>query len=216
MASHDALLQVISQAKSLSIWLDQKINPARVSIREPTDRYYIGIALLLQSLDLADAIIVLLEKKLLGPAWTLARPLYECFVRCIWILECASEKNLKQFQRGKIPKFAELLESIEKGAPNHAIWIRSTQKNMNHFHDFTHAGIEHVLRRINEESVESNFPNNELVYLVQMGIEVRIRIGVEAFSPTLLDDILAIKELHDRVQHFRREPLFHATVKHNI
>ena len=64
-------------------------------------------------------------------------------------------------------------------------------------HDFTHGGIEHVLRRIteNEEKtvVEPNYQEHELEYLVGLGTEVRIRVGHELFS--LMEDSGAIRQL---------------------
>ena len=207
MTSQVSLPQLIEQAKSLSQWLHRKTNNLRIPIRGSSDHYFIGGALLQQALDLADAIIILLERNLPGAAWTLARPLFECYVRCIWILESASKTNIKQFQNGKVPRFNELLDLLETEANVHARWIRSTHKNMKHFHDFTHGGIEHVLRRINKNVVEPQFPDNELTYLVRLGIEIRIRLGYEVFSPTLLDDKDVLKELRIIAKKFCRIPL---------
>ena len=88
----------------------------------------------------------------------------------------------------------------------HAAWIRKNQKNMPIFHDFTHGGIEHVLRGIDEDAVESKYPESELEYLVGLGIEVRVRIGYEIL--TLVGDLEAIKRLSGTAQAVRtRTPL---------
>ncbi len=82
--------------------------------------------------------------------------------------------------------------------------------NKDIFHDFTHGGIEHVLRRIteNEEKplpitvVKSNYPEHELEYLVGLGTEVYIRVGCELLS--LMKDSEAIRELHDKAAIIHR------------
>ena len=84
-----------------------------------------GVCLLQHSLDVADAIIILLEKDLPGPAWMLARPLFESFARGIWILQCVSDEQVKKVRNGKWPKFPELLRAMDDHdeAKHHAVWI---------------------------------------------------------------------------------------------
>ena len=83
----------------------------------------------------------------------------------------------------------------------HAAWIRKNQENMPVFHDFTHGGIERVLRGIDEDAVESKYAESELEYLVGLGIEVRVRVGHEIL--TLVDDLEAIKRLSSKAQAVR-------------
>ena len=82
----------------------------------------------------------------------------------------------------------------------HADWILVNMENKTIFHDFTHGGIEHVLRRITENDaktvVEPNYQEHELEYLVGLGTEVRFRVGLELFS--LMGDSEAIRELCDK------------------
>jgi len=62
--------------------------------------------------DIADAIVVLLGKKLRGPALSLARTLFEGYVRGYWLLACASEQQVEAFLGGKCPGFDGLLAAI--------------------------------------------------------------------------------------------------------
>ena len=199
-----SLPQAISQTKDLSIWLREKTNDRGIPVNR---RSQTGLCLLQLSLDVADAIVILLEKNLRGPAWALARPLFESYVLGIWILKCASDENIDQFlDNGRRPKFSKLLKAIDNQAKPHADWIRETERaNMRHFHDFTHGGIQHVRRRITEDSVEPNYPEQESEYLVGLGVEVSIRVGVEIFS--LMNDRVGIMQLYERTQVFPREPL---------
>ena len=199
-----SLSQAISQAKDLSTWLGEKTNDKGIPVNR---RSQTGLSLLQHSLDVADAIIILLENNLPGPAWALARPLLESYVNGIWILKCASDEEVDQFLNiGRCPKFSKLLKAIDNKAKPHADWIRETEKaNMRYFHDFTHGGIQHVRRRITENSVEPNYPEQELQYLVGLGVEVSIRVGVEIFS--LINDRVGIMQLYEQAQVFPRQPL---------
>ena len=88
----------------------------------------------------------------------------------------------------------------------HADWIRANSANKDIFHDFTHGGIEHVLRRIDENVVEPHYPEYELEYLVGLGTEVYIRVGCELFA--LMNDTEATRQLYEKVQaSLKRHPL---------
>ena len=193
------LNQEISQAKNLACWLHKKTNGRNFPSKETSVG---GVCLLQHSLDVADATIVLLEHDLPGPAWTLARPLLESFVRGIWILRCASDEQVKTVRNGKWPSHSELLQAMDDHdeAKLHAAWIRESMANKKILNDFTHGGIEHVLRRITENDqktvVEPNYQEHELEYLVRLGTEVRIRVGHELFS--LMEDSEAIRQLCEK------------------
>ncbi len=81
-----ALLILTSQVKEFSRWLYQKTNESDV----PASQESTGLKILQLSLDIADAIIVLLENRLPGPALSLARPLFEGYIRGYWLLNVAS------------------------------------------------------------------------------------------------------------------------------
>ena len=72
--------------------------------------------------------------------------------------------------------------------------------------DFTHGGIEHVLRRITENDektvVEPNYQEHDLEYLVGLGAGVCICVGYELFS--LMEDSEAIRQLCEKASIFPR------------
>ena len=202
------LHQAILQAKNLGVWLHKKANGRNFRNFPPKETNVWGVCLLQHSLDVADATIVLLEHDLPGPAWTLARPHLESFVRGIWKLRCASDEQVENFRNGKSPPLPELLNAMDNHdeAKLHADWIRAQMKDKDIFHDFTHGGIEHALRRITENDektvVESTYQEHELEYLVGLGTEVRIRVGRELLS--LMEDSGVIRELYDKAAIIRR------------
>ena len=95
---------------------------------------------------------------------------------------------------------------MEEQAIPQADFIRKVHDlHMRHFHDFAHGGSGHVMRRHGENAVEPNYPLNELELLVSLGIEARIRVGVEIFS--LINDRVGIMQLYEKAQVFPRQPL---------
>ena len=192
----------IKVAKDLAIWLNEKTNEREIpgAIRVRT-----GVAILQLSLDLGDAMLVLLEANLPGPALTLARPLFEGYVRGVWLLECASDASVEKFNDGKCPLFPELLNAIGTDELTGGAWIHANKNaNWGAFNDLTHGGSEHVKRRSAKDAVEANYPESELEALVNLGIEVRIRIGASLLA--LMNDETAMEQLNRKAKAHRLAP----------
>ena len=197
-----SLAQCITQAKDFRDWLHERTNEKRYP---DTIKNRTAHAIFQVSEDIADAIIVLLDAQLPGPAWSLSRPLFEGYVRGFWILKYASEERILAFMNDKGPNFGELLTSIPKDAESGGAWIHATAgKNLISFHDLTHGGSEHIKRRIRYGSIEPSDPEQELESLIKLGHEIRIRIGVELLS--LLNDEEGLEKLHEQAQALRTAP----------
>lgn len=196
-----SLVQSIERAKELGIWLHEKTNNKRRtgSVRERT-----GEAILQQSLDLADAILILLEAGLRGPAMTLARPLFESYVRGFWLLRFASDEEITKFNKGAGPEMEHLLRAIGNDSESGSAWIQANKKiNWKAFNDLTHGGSEHVRRRSTEDLVEPNYPEAESEALVGLGTEIRLRIGSDLLS--LINDGVAKEQLHEKANILRSQ-----------
>lgn len=194
-----SIAELIFQAEALTQWLHENTNDKSFA---DTTRSKTGLAILQLTMDIADAIIVLLENRLPGPALSLGRPLFEGYVRGIWLLHYASEAQIESFNDRKVPQFPALIKAIGVDAESGGAWIDETKrKDLPGFHDLTHGGSEHVKRRSAAGVIEPCYPETELDELVKLGIEVRIRIGAELLY--LLGDKAAIVELSQRAEALR-------------
>jgi hypothetical protein len=136
---------------------------------------------------------------------SLARPLFEGYVRGFWLLNCASDKQVSEFMNGKCPNFRTLLTAIPRDADSGGPWIHAnSDKNLICFHDLTHGGSEHVKRRNRDGAVEPSYPEEDLESLINFVNEVRIRIGADLLSR--LNDEKAMEELWGWGQALRRKP----------
>lgn len=80
-----------------------------------------------------------------GSMFALLRPLAESYVRGTWLFRCADDKGVRSFKTATLKKLAELLTDIEcsQGSSVKA----PIKKVVDDLHDFTHTGINQVLRR---------------------------------------------------------------------
>lgn len=161
-----------------------------------------GLILLQQSQDVCDAIRILLEANLPGSAWALARPMLDTYVRGLWLLNHASAKEIEMFlAENKLPGFDKLLGAIGNDEETGGAWIHKIcEFNREAFHDLTHGGIEHVLRRITDHSIEPNYPEDEQIRLMHIQIGIQFAIGYEFLA--LANNQAGIKKLEEMAQQY--------------
>ena len=160
------LNESLQKAKEISNWLHGKVNNISVSNDKRT---VIALALLQQTLDVTDGIVILLENNLPGPAWALARPMHEGYIRGIWLLEHASEESVERFEAGICPKIPKLLKEIGIDPDTGGEFIKAmTDLNLSSFHDLTHGGMKHVIRRTTESAIKPNYSEEEILNLIKV------------------------------------------------
>lgn len=128
-----------------------------------------GTALLQQSLEITDAITLLLQHHLRGPAWALVRSMHEAYTRGVWLLEHASDENVDRFIRGKPPNVSQILKDIGDAPETGGAFIKGmSELNRDDFHGLTHGGMEHVSRRMSKSAVEPNYSDKEIKKLIRV------------------------------------------------
>lgn len=195
-----SLATAMKRSTQFGLWLHAQYNE---SVWKCDDKQRGALALLQHALDLGDGIIVLLDKRMPGPALALARPLFEGYVRGYWLSRIASDAEFSKSLRGKSPSFGEILEVLGNGAESGAAWIHANKAaNWSVFNGLTHGGAEHILRHVTETSIEPTYPEDELERFLAFALEVAIRVGVEIFS--LANDVEKMEALKEVVARMRQ------------
>ena len=189
------LNQILEIAKELSTWIHGRTDHKNYP-------YNPGLNLWQQSQDICDAIRILLEANLPGPAWALARPMLDTYVRGLWLINHASDEEVNKFLAGnKLPGFDKLLDAIGNDEETGGAWIHKIcELNREAFHDLTHGGIEHVLRRITDDSIEPNYPEEEKIRLMHTQIGIQFAIGYELLA--LANNQAGIDKLEEMAQPY--------------
>lgn len=110
------------------------------------------------------AIIMLIQHRLDTAAFALVRAIFEAHVRGIWLGRCASEKQIEDYKNDNSPKINTMIKCIENldgydGGTLSDVQKRS-QRAMN---SYAHAGFQHSVRLMTEDSVEPNYDPDEVV-----------------------------------------------------
>jgi len=189
----------LQKAKEIGAWVHEKTNEISIPRNK---RNMMGAALLQQSLDVSDAIVILLEHNLPGPAWALARPLHEGYVRGVWLLEHASDESVDKFESGFCPKFPELLKQIGDAPGSGGAFITGmSDLNLSSFHDLTHGGMEHIIRRTTDSAIEPNYSSEEIERFICMRNQYSMLVC--CFLLLLADDHRSMEQLLDKRREWK-------------
>ena len=79
-----------------------------------TERNRLSAACFRQALEHHEAIVHLVRRSLFGSALALLRPLFEHYLRGVWLAKCASAADLQMFQGGTLDRpIAAMLAAVE-------------------------------------------------------------------------------------------------------
>lgn len=180
-------------------WQDQKIHGLNIPSDERT-RLVVGLIDL--ALEHEKSIGNLATNKFYGSVFALSRPLFEAYIRAVWLRSCATSDQLEQFKKGKINKtFGKLVEDIEK-LQGYDVQVLSDIKNQSWeiMNDFTHGGILQTLGRNKVDFIEPNYPEKNILGAIDFAISIGLFLTMEVAN--IVSDETFAREVLDKMQSF--------------
>ena len=159
--------EIIDKSEALIQWLDKQIDGLEISSEE---RMRLSAGCLDMALEHQKAIVLLVASKLYGSAFSLARLIFEAYVRGVWLQMCASDTEIEKYKNDKLEKnFSTLIQDIEN-CDGFEEGILSAAKTANwiSMNSFTHSGYLQAVRRNKEETIEPNYTDEEIIELLNI------------------------------------------------
>lgn len=194
----DALIQ---ESEELIQWADRKLDG--LTVKSDT-RERLSAGCLEVVTEHQKAVVVLVHKELYGSAFTLLRPIYEAYIRGLWLHKCATDPQLQKFIKGETETFGTMVAAVE-GVGGYGSGTLSTVKQnaWKTLCGFTHTGVEQIVRRSTGSTIEPNYQDAEVIQAVNfsnsIGLLSAIAVCDVAGRTDIANDILdKIKELHQK------------------
>ena len=132
---------------------------------------YVDIAL-----EHHEAIWLLKERKLTGSAFALARPVFDCWLRALWINAIATEQQIEQASRDalKFPPMRQMRAEIKPVySTSHTIedvdrlfqFLESLWKILS---NYTHSGGRQLARRFTGDQVKPSYTDREIAQALNL------------------------------------------------
>lgn len=185
--------EIIDKSEELIQWIDKQIDGLEITSEE---RVRLAAGCLDMVLEHQKAIVLLVANKLYGSAFSLARLIFEAYVRGIWLQMCASDTEIEKYKKDKLEKdFSTLIKDIES-CNGFEEGILSTAKAANwiSMNSFTHSGYLQAVRRNKEETIEPNYTDVEIIELLNianaLGMLSALQIALLADKKELANGML--------------------------
>ena len=182
-------------------WQDQKIHGLNIPSDERT-RLVVGLIDL--ALEHEKSIGKLAANKFYGSVFALSRPLFEAYIRAVWLSNCATSAEIEQFKKGKInKKFGILIEDIEK-LQGYDVQVLSDIKNQSWaiMNDFTHGGILQALGRNKVKFIEPNYPEKNILGAIDFAISIGLLLTMEVAK--IVNDEIFAHEIFEKMKAFAK------------
>ena len=196
----DKISLELSAACNLSAWMSSKLNEVTIN---DTLRNRVPASCFAVTLDHFDAVLTLLQRnpKLYSSAFALMRPVFESYIRGMWLMHCATDEQIESFSKGifQLPRKIEvMIDSIETTCN-----FDGKQLSVSHYSvwkylcDYTHTGALQVQRWNKLDSIEPNYSDEEILEVIHFTsayallASVGILNTVANSNPELVETFLA-------------------------
>ena len=157
--------ELLNKSKELTSWIDTSVHGVSIST---SLRNSIAAACFDVVHEHRKAILLLVENKLIGSAFSLFRPEFETFVRGVWALRCASDKELSDYENDKVDSnLSELIAAIEALDPwNVGLLSNIKRTAWASMCSYAHGGGLQISRRFTKDAIASNYSDGSIVEVI--------------------------------------------------
>ncbi len=122
------------------------------------------------ALEHYKAIVQLINLRLTGSAFALARCVFESYIRGAWLYLCASEKELEKYQKDtlRMKKMDLLIEDVERNEDfQSGVLSRAKSATWKDLNGFTHSGYQQLSRRFTGNVQSPQYDDQDIVLVIK-------------------------------------------------
>lgn len=189
---------ILQESRDIHTWAISSLDGIPFPVNK---RLLISIAAFDVVLDHFTGITALIEKRVYGAAFALARPLFETFVRAVWLKDCATDQDLIAFERdefsrscGQVLKEIEKLESFKSGSLSNL-----KKQAWSAMSSYTHGGFQQIARRVKGKTIDPNYMDEEIIEVLRLSQAFALMAFIQIVLVAGRGDMeqLAIQKLYE-------------------
>lgn len=164
------------------------------------DRTRLSAGLLQLAQEHHASIVILIQHQQYGSAFALLRPLYEAYVRGVWLARIASEREFSRYQRDENFSLKDLASKVSVlptfDGTNFADLAGRT---LNAMHSYTHNGYLASVRRQSPDAIEPAYEVAEIREVLEVTQVLGVLATAEILDIAKTPDLGRIDELKNLV-----------------
>lgn len=158
-------------------------------------------------LEHQQAVTILVENKLYGSAFALARSAFEAHIRGIWLRDCGTDAQWEDYLEDDFRiSFQKLIDNVES-LDDYSTGVLKAAKDSAWplLNSFTHTGYNQVVRRNSGGYIESNYSNEDIEKIVDFVNSTSLLAGLEIVSLAKIKLEAVQQEFLQKMKDFANE-----------
>ena len=187
--------EALNDLDNVILWIDTNTSNLEIPSDAKVD---LALACFDIALEHQAAVSILYKNGLYGSMLSLLKVLTESVVRGMWILHCASEREIRNFLKNRDQKtFKEMIGDIESFLKPDIPTLSNLHKNLwKDLNGFTHTGFNHLSNRFDDNNIKANYNpqdlTNSLALSITLGLIAASEFIVLSEKEFLLPDLRAL------------------------
>jgi hypothetical protein len=151
----------ILESRRVMEWVHSKLNGLQIPALAEDKRRQLACACWFVSVEHSMAIVVLVDDKLYGSALALVRPLFEAYVRGLWLLHSATPDDVDRAGNDKFPRdFDKMIADLD--ASGQFAFSQLKVEWWSRMCSFTHTGYQQIGARLTPEGLGDGYERSEI------------------------------------------------------
>ena len=154
----------LEQSDDVVPWVHAKIDGLQIPELSHDKRTQLAGGCFHVSVEHSQAIVVLMHERLYGSALALIRPLFEGFVRGLWLLQVATVEDVDRAGQDVFPSFSQLIQGLEEpvsGNPGGALTMIKAHR-WSELCSYTHTGFRQIGARLTTDGLGCGYEDSQL------------------------------------------------------
>ena len=190
-----AINQRLQESERSLNWVHSKLDGMNISQLPDDKRAQLAAACWHVAIEHSMAIVVLVRQTLHGSALTLIRPLFEAYVRGMWLMHAATKDDLDRAGRDKFPNdFNRLVNELDEKFPSLRPFSAVKKQSWKRLCSFTHTGYQQIGARLTPQGLGYDYQDSEILQALEWADMFRL-LAVGAFATLTANEPLAREAL---------------------
>ena len=192
----DSIKQRLQESERILNWVHSKLDGMKIPQLPDDKRSQLASACWHVAIDHSMAIVVLVRETLHGSALALIRPLFEAYVRGMWLMHAAPNDDIDRAERDRpFPNdFNRIVAELDEKCPSLRPFSAVKNQSWKRLCSLTHTGYEQIGARFTPQGLGYDYQDSEILQALHWADMFRLLVVV-AFANLTANEPLAQEAL---------------------
>ena len=158
-----AINQRLQESERSLNWVHSKLDGMKIPQLPYDKRSQLASACWHVANEHSMAIVVLVHQTLYGSALTLIRPLFEAYVRGMWLMHAATNDDIDRARRDQFPPVNRLVDDLDEKFPSLRPFSAVKNESWKRLCSFTHTGYQQIGARFTPQGLGHGYQDSEIL-----------------------------------------------------